>query len=140
MDGVTQEMTVREVLPLLSPAEQISLQYWAAEFGIPLRQFHLGHIRTYEVEHLGAVSREEVNSEVSALLRLLESLGLGEEIRRRYQPLRDAEELSPEERAALPERALKYIEKLEGEIEELEARHSRTQDRLRKANWAKWSR
>jgi hypothetical protein len=73
-------------------------------------------------------------------LRLLESVGLGEEIRRRYQPLRDPEELSPEERAALPERTLKYIEKLEGEIGELKARNDRTQNRLRKANWAKWSR
>ncbi len=124
----------------LSPAEQISLQYWAAEFGIPLREFHLGHIRTYEIQRISAVSREEVNAEVSVLLRLLESVGLGDEIRRRYQPLRDPEELSPEERTALPERALRYIEKLEGDIEELEARNHRTQDRLHRANWAKWPR
>jgi hypothetical protein len=81
-----------------------------------------------------------VNAEVSVLLRLLKSVGLGDDIRRRYEPLRDQEELSPAERAALPERALKYIEKLEGEIEELEARNHRSQDHLRKANWAKWSR
>jgi hypothetical protein len=140
MQGITEEMRVRDALPLLSPAEQISLQYWAAEFGIPLREFHLGHIRTYELQRLSAVSREEVNAEVSILLRLLESVGLGDEIRRRYQPLRNPEELSPEERTALPERALHYIETLEGEIEELEARNHRTQDRLRRANWAKWSR
>ena len=73
-------------------------------------------------------------------MRLLESVGLGEEIRRRYQPLREPDELSPEERAALPERALKYIEKLETEIEDLEAHNHRTQDRLRKADWARWSR
>jgi hypothetical protein len=73
-------------------------------------------------------------------VHLLELVGLGEEIRRRYHTLRDPEQLSPEERAALPERALKYIEKLEGEIEELEARKYRTQDRLRRANWAKWTR
>lgn len=140
MQAITPEMRVRDALPLLSPGEQISLQYWAAEFGIPLREFHLGHLRTYEMQRLTAVSREEVNAEVSVLLRLLESVGLGDEIRRRYQPLRDSDELSPEERAALPERAVKYIEKLEGELEELEARNYRTRDRLRKANWAKWSR
>ena len=82
-----------------------------------------------------------MNAEVSVLLRLLESVGLGDDIRRRYEPLRDQEELSPAERAVLPERALKYIEKLEGEIEELEARNlPLLQDHLRKANWAKWSR
>ena len=35
---------------------------------------------------------------------------------------------------SLPERALKYIEKLEAKLEELEARSHRTEDRLRKAN------
>ena len=74
------------------------------------------------------------------MLRLLESIGLGDEIRQRYQPLREPDELSPEERAALPERALKYIEKLEGEIKEFEAQNDRSQNRLRKAHWAKWSR
>ena len=140
MQGITEEMTVREVAPYVSPAEQVSLQYWAAEFGIPLREFHLGHIRTYESQRLRTESRHTVNAEVSVLLRLLESVGLGDDIRRRYEPLRDQEELSPAERAVLPERALKYIEKLEGEIEELEARNHRSQDHLRKANWAKWSR
>ena len=71
------------------------------------------------------------------MLRLLEFIGLEDEIWRRYEPLRDPAELSPEERAGLPERVLKYIEKLEDEIEELEARNYRTQDLLRKANWAK---
>ena len=60
MEEITAEMRVRDALPLLSPAEQVSLQYWAAEFGMPLREFHLGHIRTYEIERLRVVSREEV--------------------------------------------------------------------------------
>ena len=140
MQGITAGMTVREALPLVSPAEQISLQYWAAEFGIQLCEFHLGHIRTYEMQRLQTETLDTVNAEVSVLLRLLESIGLGDEIRQRYQPLREPDELSPEERAALPERALKYIEKLEGEIKEFEAQNDRSQNRLRKARWAKWSR
>lgn len=140
MQEITREMTVREVLPLLSPAQQFSLRPWAEEFGIQLCEIHLGHIRTYENLRLNVASRDMVNSEVSVLLDLLESVGAGGEIRGRYQPLREADELSPEERASLPERALKYIEKLEGEIEELSARDDLTKDRLRKANWAKWSR
>jgi len=140
MQRITAEMTVREALPLLSPAEQISLQYWAAEFGTPLCEFHLGHIRTYELQRLQTETLYTVNAEVSVLLRLLESIGLGDQIRQRYQPLRDPDELSPEERAALPERARNYIEKLEDEIKEFEAQNSHTKDRLRKANWARWSR
>ena len=140
MQEISQEMTVRDALRFLSPGQQISLRPWAEEFGIQLREFHIGHIKTYENLRLRVVSRERVNAEVSTLLRLLDSVGVGEEIRRCYQPLREPDELSLEERASLPERALKYIEKLEHELRELEARHHQTQDRLRKANWAKWSR
>ena len=138
MNRVSGEMTVREALPLLSPAEQVSLNVWAEEFGIKLREFHLGHIKTYEEQRLQVASREVVNAEVSVLLSLLDSVGAGDQIRRRYQPLRAPDELSANERASLPERALKYIEKLEHEIQELRARNYGIQNRLRKANWARW--
>jgi hypothetical protein len=140
MQGITEEMTVSDALPLLSPAQQINLQHWAAEFGIMLREFHLGHIRTYENERLRTESRYLVNAEVSTLLNLLEFAGVGDEIRRPYELLRAAEELSPDERAAMPDRALHYIQKLEGKIEELETQNQRAQDHLRKANGAKWTR
>jgi hypothetical protein len=138
MQGISAGITVREALSLVSPAEQINLQFWAEEFGIPLREFHLGHIRTYESQRLRTESRHTVNAEVSTLLRLLEAAGVGEEIGRSYQPLRDPDELSAEERAALPERALRYIEMLEGEVHNLAARNNHTEDRLRKATWARW--
>lgn len=86
MQQITQEMTVRDALPFLSPAQQINLRPWAEEFGIPLREFHIGHIKTYENVRLSLAFREVVNAEVSTLLRLLDSVGVGEEIRRRYQP------------------------------------------------------
>lgn len=140
MRRISAEMTVKDALSFLSPAQQSNLQLWAKEFGIPLREFHLGHIRTYESQRLREESLHVVNAEVSTLLDLLESAGVGDEIRSRYQPLREPDELSPEERASLPERALKYIEKLEGELRELEAESDRTETRLRRANWAKWTR
>ncbi len=140
MQKITQEMTVRDALPFLSLAQQINLRPWAEEFAIQLREFHMGHIKTYENLRLRVASREVVNAEVSTLLRLLDSVGAREEIRRLYHPLREPDELSSEERASLPERALKYIEKLEGELRELEARNHQTENRLRNANWAKWSR
>lgn len=139
MQEITHEMTVRDALPFLSVVQQINLRPWAEEFGIQLREFHIGHIRTYEDLRLRVVSREVVNAEVSTLLDLLDAVGAGEEIRRRYQPLREPDELSREERAALPKRALNHIEKLEGKVRELEARNHRTENRLRKANWARWS-
>jgi hypothetical protein len=57
MAGITRKTTVREALPLLSPGEQISLHYWAAEFSIKLCEFHQGHIRTYENQRLLSESR-----------------------------------------------------------------------------------
>jgi len=139
-DGRDQTRNGRQGCPpVLSPAQQINLQFWAKEFGIPLREFHLGHILTYKSQRLREESLHVVNAEVSTLLDLLESVGLGEEIRRRYQPLREPDELSPEERASRPERGLKYIEKLEGELRELEAQSDRTENRLRKTNWARWT-
>lgn len=83
MEGITAEMRIRGALPLLSPAEQISLQYWAAEFGMPLCEFHVAITSTCDIAR-------GWNAEVSVLLRLLESIDLGDEFRRRYEPLRDA--------------------------------------------------
>lgn len=140
MQEITQEMTVRDALPFLSPTQQINLRPWAEEFGIQLREFHMGHIKAYEGIRLRAASREVVNAEVLTLLDLLDSVGAGEEIRGLYQPLREPDELSSEERASLPERTLTYIEKLEDKLRELEAQNHQTENRLRKANWAKWSR
>lgn len=50
MEKVDQEMTVGEALQFCSPAQQINLQYWAKSFGLKLREFHIGHIKTYESE------------------------------------------------------------------------------------------
>lgn len=82
MREIMQEMTVRDALHFLSPAQQINLRSWAEEFGI-LREFYIGH----ENLRLRVASREMINAEVSNLLGLLDLVGAGEEIRRLYQPL-----------------------------------------------------
>jgi hypothetical protein len=133
MERINGEMTVREALQFCSPA-----QHWAESFVLKLRDFHIGHIKTYESERQCEASLQVVNSEVSTLLSLLDSAGVGSEIKDRYRPLREPDELSPEERAALPERVQKYIEKLETELREVTARSDRTANRLRKANWSRW--
>ncbi len=89
-------MTVRDALPFLSPAQQINLGPWAEEFCIHLREFHMGHIKTYENLRLCVASREGVNAEVPTLLTLLDSVGAGEEIRKLYHPLLEPDERSLE--------------------------------------------
>lgn len=138
MERVDREMTVSDALQFCSPAQQMNLKYWADSFGLRLGEFHIGHIKTYESERLRDASLQVVNAEVSTLLSLLDSVGVGDEIRKRYQPLREPDELSPEERATLPERARKYIENLESELRRVTDEKNRVGDRLRKANWAKW--
>lgn len=137
MERITGEMTVREALRFCSPAQQMNLRHWGESFGLKLCEFHIGHIKTYESERQREASLQVVNSEVSTLLSLLDSAGVGSEIKEHYRPLREPDELSPEERAALPERAQKYIEKLESELQKATAESGRTADRLRKANWAR---
>jgi len=138
MERITGEMTIGEALRFCSPAQQMNLRHWAESFGLKLCEFHIGHIKTYESERQREASLQVVNSEVSTLLSLLDSAGIAGEIKERYRPLREPDELSPEERAALPERVQKYIETLESELQKVAAESGRTVDRLRKANWARW--
>lgn len=134
---LTGEMTVREALQFRSPVEQISLSRWSEWFDIRLREFHLGHIRTYETDRLREVDRHTVNCEVSTLLGLVASIGVGDASLKGHRPLQDPDELTVEERAALPERVKNYLEMLENEIEGLTAKNGQVSDRLRKANWAR---
>lgn len=138
MEGINGEMTVREAMQFCSPAQQMNLQHWTESFGLKLREFHIGHIKTYESERQGEAPLQVVNSEVSTLLSLLDSAGVGGEIKGCYHPLQEPDELSPEDKAALPERVQKYIEKLEAELRNVTAKSDRAADRLRKANWARW--
>jgi hypothetical protein len=138
MERITGEMTVREALRFCSSAQQMNLRHWAESFGLKLCDFHIGHIKTYESERQREASLQAINSEVSTLLSLLDSAGVGGQIKERYRPLREPDELSPEEKAALPERVQKYIEKLESELQNVTTESRRTADHLRKANWAKW--
>ena len=138
MHGIDPEMTVQEALQFCSPAQQVNLKYWAESFRVKLCEFHIGHIKTYEDDRRREVSLQVVNTEVSTLLGLLKSAGVGGGIERYYRSLQGPIELSPEERSALPEKVAKYIEKLEAELRRSAAENDRIGNRLRKANWTKW--
>jgi hypothetical protein len=77
----------------------------------------------------------QVDSEIDALLALLKQVGLGDEIRRYYQPLGEAGEITQAEFNALPEPVRKYINKLKREILDLHAQKGRMEDRIRRTNW-----
>lgn len=138
MNGINGEMTVKEALQFCSPDQQINLAHWAESFGLKLREFHIGHIKTYESERQDEADLHTINCEVGTLLILLHSISVGAEVRKSYQALREPDELSSEEKAALPDKVRKYIETLEGELRDLMVNNNRITNRLRKANWARW--
>lgn len=140
MTGINRDMTVREALPFCFPAQAVSLAPWAELFSIRLRDFQIGHIVTYQEERSVQVDLHTVNCEVSALLDLLQGVDLGEEIQRVYRPLLTPDELSDEEKAALPERVQRYIQRLEKRLNNLEHANDNISKKLQKANWSRWSR
>ena len=132
MKVVDGEMTVKEALQLCAPAQQANLTQWSERFDIKLRDFHIGHIKTYEKERLREVNLHVVNSEVDSLLRLIESAGVGDVSLRKYRPLQESFLLSNEERTALPMRAQKYLEILEREVQRLTSENEKLINMLRK--------
>jgi hypothetical protein len=140
MTGVNREMTVKEALPFCFPAQAMSVAPWAEMFNIRLCDFQIAQIVTYQTERSLQADLHTVNCEVSIFLDLLQNLGLGEEIRGAYRPLLRPDELSTEEKDGLPERVQQYIQKLENRLSSLEYKNDKISSKLRKAQWARWSR
>jgi hypothetical protein len=132
MAVVDGEMTVKEALELCTPVQRTNLALWSERFDIKLREFHIGHVKTYEKERLREVNLHVVNAEVDTLLRLVESAGVGDASLRKYRPLQESFLLTNEEREALPNRAQKYLEVLEREIQRLSTENERIMNMLRK--------
>jgi hypothetical protein len=130
LDG---EMTVKDALEHCSPAQRKQLSRWSETFAVKLREFHIGHIRTYEKDRLREVNLHVVNAEVDALLRLVEPAGVGDLSLRKYRPLQESYVLTLDERKALPTKAQKYIDVMEREIERLTVENDRIMNMLRKA-------
>lgn len=130
LDG---SMTVRDALAFCSPAQRKNLARWAEKSVIMLREFHIGHIKTYENDRLREVNLHVVNTEVDSLLRLVESAGGGDVSLKKYHPLQESYVLTFDERKDLPTRAQKFIEVLEREIQRLTAENERIMNMLRKA-------
>ena len=132
MKAVDGEMTVKDALQFCTPAQRDNLIQWSERFAIKLREFHIGHIKTYEKERLREVNLHVVNAEVDTLLRLVESAGVGDASLRKYRPLQESFVLTNEERETLPARAQKYVQVLEREIQRLTVENERLMNLLLK--------
>jgi hypothetical protein len=73
-----------------------------------LAEFHLGHIKTYQIDRSAEVDAAVIDMEVTTLIALLRSLNLARDIEQRYKPLVDPADLTPEELSALPARVRDY--------------------------------
>jgi hypothetical protein len=89
MPEILATMTVTEAAEYLPEPSRTQLKRWGETFGIPLHEFHIGHIRTYQIDRAREVETTIVDREVAALLVLLRELNLSAEIERFYRPLVD---------------------------------------------------
>ncbi len=87
MPEILTTMTVKEAAEYLAEPSRADLRRWGETFGIPLKEFHTGHIRTYQIDRAQEVEATIVDREVAALLKLLRALNLSAEIERFYRPL-----------------------------------------------------
>jgi len=132
MKDVDGNMTVKDALEYCSSAQRRNLLRWSDRFPVKLRDFHIGHIRTYEKDRLREVDLNIVNAEVDSLLRLVESAGGGDLSLRKYRPLQESYVLTFDERKTLPPKAQKFIELLEREIQRLNSENERIINMLRR--------
>ncbi len=133
----TNTMTVREAAKCWPDSRSVHLTRFGENFGVCLRDLHIGHIRTYQSERAKEVSTLTVDLEVGALRALLQELALGEEIEQLYRPLQPHLTLKLEQIAELPEWARRYIAYLQSEMSTLRHENENLRDRVRKANWAR---
>jgi hypothetical protein len=87
MPEILATMTVKEAAEYLAEPGRTDLRRWGETFGIPLKEFHTGHIRTYQIDRAQEVEARIVDREVAALLKLLSALHLSAKIERFYKPL-----------------------------------------------------
>ena len=116
----------------LAPRSGEHLSHWSEKFGVTLREFHIGHVKTYELDRLREVDLNVVNAEVDSLLRLVESAGGGDLSLRKYRrwnPMCSPSTKEKTYRCA----AQKFIEVLEREIQRLTIENERIMRLLRKA-------
>jgi hypothetical protein len=83
------QMTLAEVLQFCGPAQAMNLKPLAEMFDVKLCDFHIGHIVTFQTRRATEMDQHTTDCEVGTLLHLLEDLGLGEEIRKVYRPLKN---------------------------------------------------
>jgi hypothetical protein len=90
MSEILATMTVKEAGEHLAEPDRKHLLRWRETYGIPLNEFHIGHIKTYQIDRVQEVEAAILDREVAALLMLLHELNLSAEIEGSYRALIDS--------------------------------------------------
>jgi hypothetical protein len=140
MAEIFPSMTIQEAATSWPDHSRILLDRWIEFFNLPLEQLRMSHVEKYYAQRVQGVDHLQAMAEIAILRALLRAAGTGEEIHEAFLSPEEKLKLAPEELSALPERARAYIQHLEDRLRTSQFESSRTKDKLRKSNWANWSR
>ncbi len=129
-------MTILEAAALWSDPQREHLEKWGERFAVRLKDFHIGHIRTYQEERVREVTAFVVNLEVAALLALLREVNAGADIAGCYRPLKDSD-LTPDEMNCLPPRVQAYIHSLKRDISGLQMENDHLARQFKRTTWGR---
>lgn len=134
---ISGAMTIAEAAAQWPDERREKLKFWADKSDVRLQDFGIWDIHSYQRERGPVATSSEIDAEIDALLALLATVGLGDEIRFHYRPMCQDGEITAAEIRALPEHARRYIQKLQQEISVLGAGNERMKNQIRRTNWGR---
>jgi hypothetical protein len=134
---ISGAMTIAEAATQWPDERREKLKLWVDKTGTRLQDLGIWHLQAYERERGEVATASEIDAEVDALLALLATIGLGDEVRLYYRPLCQEGQVTAAEIKALPEPVRRYIQKLQQEISDLRAGNERMNNHIRRTNWGR---
>ncbi len=134
---ISGAMTIAEATDQWPDERREKLKLWAGKSDVRLQDLGIWDLHSYQRERGEVATASEIDAEIEALLALLATAGLGDEIRFHYRPLCQEGEITAAEIRALPEHARRYIESLQERISELGAGNERMKNQIRRTNWGR---
>lgn len=134
---ISGAMTIAEAATQWPDARREKLKFWTGKIDVRLQDLGIWDLHSYQRERGEVATSSEIDAEIDALLALLATVGLGDEIRLHYRPMCQDGEITAAEIRALPEHARRYIQKLQREISELGAGNERMKNQIRRTNWGR---
>ncbi len=96
-------MTIADAVVQWPDERREKLKFWVDKTGTRLQEIGLWHLRSYQWERGEVATASEIDAEIDALLALLATVGLGDEIQLYYRPLCQEGEIAAAEIKALSE-------------------------------------